>query len=139
MKLFIFLVAAMSLFGAEFIPNAYMHIVLQPSKNLVWQDDVSSSERQMSYKSAMAYCETLDYIGMTNWHIPNTAELYSLTDASRTPTISSTFAHTASGCYWALHDSMKGRVGIIDFSNGIKKSSQGFEQTCYIRCVHSLK
>ncbi len=49
----------------------------------------------MSYKSAMAYCETLDYIGMTNWRISNAAELYTLIDPNRTPTISSAFAHTS--------------------------------------------
>jgi hypothetical protein len=139
MKQLILLLTAMNLFGADFIPNTQMHVVLQPSKNLVWQDDTPSSERQMSYKSAMAYCETLDYIGVTNWRIPNTVELYTLIDPNRTPTISSAFAHTSSGCYWTLHDSMKGRVGIIDFSNGMKKSSQGFEQMCRVRCVSNLK
>jgi len=43
----------------------------------------------------MAYCETLDYIGMTNWRISNAAELYTLIDPNRTPTISSAFAHTS--------------------------------------------
>lgn len=139
MKLFIFLVAAMSLFGAEFTPNTYMHVVSQPSKNLIWQDDASSSERKMSYKSAMAYCETLDYIGMTNWRIPTAKELYSTINPNRTPSINSAFSHTASECYWTLSNNMKGHVGMIDFSNGMKKSANGFEQYCHIRCVSDLK
>ena len=85
MKQLILLLLAMSLFGANFISNTDMHVVLQPSKNLVWQDDTPSSERQMSYKSAMAYCKTLDYIGMTNWRISNAAELYTLIDPNGRP------------------------------------------------------
>lgn len=139
MKQLILLLAAMSLLGADFIPNTHMHVVLQPSKNLVWQDDSFSSERQLSYKSAMAYCETLDYIEITNWRIPTAKELYVTINPNRTPTIHSAFSHTASECYWVLSDHMKGHVGIIDFSNGMKKSANGFEQTCHVRCVSDLK
>lgn len=139
MKQLIFLVVAASLLGADFVPNAQTHVVFQPSKHLMWQDDESSSERQMSYKSAVAYCETLDYNEITDWRIPNTAELYALIDPNRTPTISSAFSHTYSGCYWALHDNIKGHVGIIDFSSGTKIAGNGFDRECHVRCVHSLK
>ncbi len=139
MKQLIFLVVAMSLFGADFIPNTQKQVVLQPSKKLVWQDDSTSSERQMSYKSAIAYCETLAYNGKNSWRIPTAEELYSIMDLNRTPTIHTAFSHTASERYWALSTHTKGHVGIIDFSNGMKKSAYGFEETCHIRCVSDLK
>lgn len=139
MKQLIFLVVAISLFGSDFIPNTQKQVVLQLSKKLVWQDDSTSSERQMSYKSAMAYCETLEYDGKNNWRIPTAKELYSIIDPNRTPTVHSAFSHTASERYWTLDTHTKGHVGIIDFSNGMKKSAYGYEEICHIRCVSDLK
>lgn len=126
-------------FGTDFIANPKNHTVEQKSAKLIWQDDVSSAERVMSYKSGMAYCETLDYAGSTNWRIPIAKELYSTINPNRTPTINLAFFHTASECYWTLSDQMKGHVGMIDFSNGMKKSANGLEQYCHIRCVSDLK
>ncbi|MFZ2889275.1 DUF1566 domain-containing protein [Sulfuricurvum sp.] len=132
--------ASTLIYGGDFIANAKSHTVVQNSTKLLWQDDPSSAERQMSYKSAMAYCETLDYADHTDWRIPSASQLLSITDTRRTPAISIAFFHTASGCYWVEHGSIKGHVGMIDFSDGMKKSVNGFEQTCHVRCVvHTLK
>lgn len=127
--------ASTLVYGGDFIANTKNHTVIQTSTKLLWQDDPSSAERVMSYKSALAYCETLENTGYINWRIPSASELLSITDIRRTPTISASFSHTASGCYWIEHGSVKGHVGMIDFADGSKKSVLGYTQTCNVRCV----
>lgn len=136
---FTLMLASALVYGGDFIANTKGHTVLQNSTKLLWQDDPSSAERLMSYKSALAYCETLENADHINWRIPSALELLLITNTQRIPTISAAFSHTASGCYWAEHGSMKGHVGIIDFADGTKKSTLSYEQTCHVRCVHSLK
>lgn len=45
---------------------------------LMWQ--ISTSERQISWKEAQAYCQTLRVGGFTNWRLPRQGELASILD-----------------------------------------------------------
>lgn len=128
-------------FGGDFIANPKNHTVEQKSAKLIWQDDASSAERVMSYKSAMSYCETLDYAGYTNWRLPIVPEFQKIVDMERTPTIYSVFSHTTTQCYWHSHRDRNGLVGVgfIDFSNGTKQAVFGHEYFCHARCVSDSK
>lgn len=128
-------------FGSDFIANPKNHTVEQKSAKLIWQDDASSAERVMSYKNAMAYCETLDYAGYTNWRLPTVPEFQKIVDMERIPTISTIFSHTATQCYWHSHKDNKGLVGVgfIDFSNGTKQAVVGYEHFCNVRCISDSK
>jgi hypothetical protein len=49
--------------------------------NLEWQDsNLSSGRFQPSHSSAFFYCENLTHAGKTDWRLPTTEELYSITN-----------------------------------------------------------
>jgi hypothetical protein len=141
MKWLILVLAAQSIFAAEFVTDIKKHVVFQPKANLIWQDDTSSADRVMSYKSAMAYCETLNHAEYTNWRLPTVPEFQKIVDMERIPTISAVFSNTATQCYWFNHRDNSGLVGIgfIDFSNGTKQTVFGHEHFCHARCVSDIK
>ncbi|MDD5212388.1 MAG: DUF1566 domain-containing protein [Sulfuricurvum sp.] len=126
-------------FGADYIPNAQKHTLAQPSAGLIWQDNQQASELTMSYKSALSYCESLGLSEVIDWRMPTIRELSAIVDTTRTPTIVSSFMHTASGCYWASGSSSKGGISYIDFTNALSTIGLGINKECYVRCVRKPK
>jgi hypothetical protein len=45
----------------------------------------ASGDGSMNWNEALAWCETLDYAGYTDWRLPNAKELQSIVDYSRSP------------------------------------------------------
>ncbi|MBQ4437677.1 DUF1566 domain-containing protein [bacterium] len=61
-------------------------VVFDPSTNLLWQ---KGSVPVNNWKSALAYCQNLDYAGYSDWRLPNKNELVTLVDYSRADPASS--------------------------------------------------
>lgn len=138
MKIVVYALVCMSLFGSDFISDKRMQTVIQSPDALMWQDDEQVSHQKMSYKSAMSYCESLGLNDMIDWRMPTKNELFRIVDMERTPTVLSVFAHTASDCYWAMLKDPNDRVGYIDFATGKSMSVIG-DHSCLIRCVRKMK
>ncbi len=49
--------------------------VIHKTTGLEWQ---KSFANELTWQQSIAYCETLDYAGHTNWRLPNVKELQSL-------------------------------------------------------------
>lgn len=63
----------------EKISFAGQDVILNKTTNLVWADAYSNKE---TWKSALKYCEDLNYGGVSNWRLPNINELKSLLNYS---------------------------------------------------------
>ncbi|MEN8905367.1 MAG: DUF1566 domain-containing protein [Clostridiales bacterium] len=52
---------------------------------LTYDSGYLTDEKAMDWKSALAWCENLDYAGYDDWKLPNAKELQSIVDYSRSP------------------------------------------------------
>ena len=50
---------------------------------LTWMQ--TDSGRGLNWEESLAYCENLDYAGISDWRLPNAKELHSIVDYSRSP------------------------------------------------------
>ncbi len=103
---------------------------------LMWQQ--ATDNGTYTWEQALAYCETLDIAGHTDWRMPNAKELVSLVDSSRTnPCIDiSYFPVTFSARYWSstTERNSTGRAWFVAFAFGYL---QGYVKTGanYVRAV----
>jgi hypothetical protein len=64
--------------------------VSDAATGLTWTQ--SDNGTGVLWQDALAYCETLDFAGASDWRLPNIKELHSLTDYSRSPDITGSAA-----------------------------------------------
>ncbi|MBI5194934.1 MAG: DUF1566 domain-containing protein [Nitrospirae bacterium] len=102
---------------------------------LVWQQ---GEPGEMSWGSALSYCEGLSLGGSTDWRLPNIKELESLTDDTRySPAINTTyFPNTISSYYWSSTTSASYPYYACDvyfFDGYVYRYYKDFNY--YVRCV----
>jgi hypothetical protein len=76
---------------------------------LMWQKetaDVSGNgsvgdEDNLPWQNALQYCETLDFVGHSDWRLPNVGELQSIVDYGRSYPSSDPIFGAESGWYWS--------------------------------------
>ncbi|MFZ3045677.1 MAG: DUF1566 domain-containing protein [Desulfatirhabdiaceae bacterium] len=85
---------------AEYVNNGN-GTVTDTSTGLTWQQDVP--EDVVTWEEALAYCESLDFGGESDWRLPTIKELRSLADYSRVnPSIDITFfQNTPPSFFWS--------------------------------------
>jgi len=98
MKTILLIIGLSSFLSAEF--TKVSNVVTDSKTGLVWQDDAVGS--QMSWQSALDYCETLSLDNYENWRLPNVNELKSIVEKSKNnPAIVDDFMNTSSSVYWS--------------------------------------
>jgi hypothetical protein len=117
-------------------------VVSDSSSNLEWQDDYSdnnNSIKEITWRSAIDYCENLNLDGKSDWTLPNINELTSLVDDSKNnPSLNEMFQHSNSNRYWSstTDDSSRSNAWSVSFSNGSHYNSDGNKNNnFYVRCV----
>lgn len=73
----------------DFIDNGNGTITDQAT-GLMWQ--ATDSNQTLNWEGALNYCENLEYAGYEDWRLPNTKELHSIVDYSRSPNTSNSAA-----------------------------------------------
>jgi hypothetical protein len=66
----------------DFIDNGDGTITDLPT-GLIWQGNDSGVT--LDWEESLNYCERLDFVGFDDWHLPNTKELQSIVDYTRSP------------------------------------------------------
>jgi len=80
MKIILLIMIGLSTFlSADFTKNG--DVVTDSKTGLAWQDDAIGS--QMSWQSAIDYCEALTLDTYEDWRMPNINELKSIVDRSK--------------------------------------------------------
>lgn len=124
--------------SANFTRDANTNIVTNLHTGLKWQDD---AVRKMSWYDAGTYCNNLSFQGLTDWRLPNRAELLTLVDNTRpkNPYIDVVFANLPIGFagYWTSEEQNADDAYYYNFGTGGAMSYVGKTQTAiYVRCVH---
>lgn len=113
-------------------------IVTDSDTNLMWQDDVASTERL--WDSSINYCETLNLAGYNDWRLPNKNELLSIVDYNKYNLVikGNVFQNIVSGEYWSS-TTYKGDTNYVWAVNTISGSSSTFIKTGnnYALCVRA--
>ena len=126
--------------SAKFSRNSTSEIVTNLTSGLKWQDN-SASKTQMSWHDAGAYCSNLNFQGLTDWRLPNRAELLTLVDNTRlqNPYIDVVFVNVPSSFagYWTSEESSTTNAYYYNFGTTVTMSEYTKTSTLiYVRCVH---
>ena len=139
MKIILLIMIGLSTFlSAEFTKSG--SVVTDSKTDLEWQDDALAND--MSWQSAIDYCEGLFLNSKDDWRLPNKKELLSIVDYSAyDPAISSVFEEIASDFfkyYWSstTYASDTGDALLVNFKNGYTDNSSKHHDYS-VRCVRS--
>ena len=116
-------------------------VVIDPKRNLMWQDNHESKTVQKNWQDAIHYCENLTFAGYSDWRLPGIVELESIADDTKyNPAIKIGFKNVTSDYYWSsspnVSDSSNAWLVYFNFGN----DSWGGKSTSYlVRCVRDSK
>jgi len=107
--------------------------------NLEWTDDSNAVFLTKNWTGAVAYCNSLNLGGYTDWRLPTRNELHSLSDYNKIkPTINSIFTNVAFGNYWSstVFVGSSGRAWDVTFIYG-NHATHNTSLKQYVRCVRT--
>ncbi len=141
MKNILILFVLVNLAFADFLRDDTKEIVMDTSTNLMWQDNNDTNGTTKTWSEANVYCQNLDFGGFTNWKLPNSNELLSISDMTKNnPAINSTFIYIKSERYWSSssykNDSVKAWCVNFNYSYLYMKYKT---DEYYVRCVRVVE
>jgi len=110
---------------------------------LVWEARDESAAGLVTWEGAIAFCEGLDYAGQTDWRLPNTKELSTLVDLTKSTTVKfdqTLFPTMKNSFYWASTTSNSSSTWAYDFSMSSAGSYTTYTKTNvadYVKCVRA--
>lgn len=118
-------------------------VVSDTITTLMWQ---RTDGGEMTYASAVAYCDTLTLGGFSDWRLPSSHELFSINDlALKNPAIPAVFTATAAEYWWSVDTLVadRSRVWCTNAGGGIgphpitETISAGGTKRFHVRAVRS--
>jgi len=131
------IVGIVTLLNAEFIRDDSKEIVVDRSTNLMWQDSSNVKNYTKIWRSAINYCENLDFAGYQDWRLPNINELESIVDYNKKyPSLNDIFKNFNSGGVWSSTSAFgaNDNAWAIYFSDGYDNKLSKISGE-YVRCV----
>ena len=125
--------------GDGFFRDELKDVVIDKERNLMWQDDVASSEVKKSYTDAIEHCENLDFAGLSDWYLPNVNELKSIVKAEHYPrAIIEVFENVYPSYYWSSSEYSPEYAWIVLF---IYEDVVHYHKTdkSYVRCARKVQ
>lgn len=110
--------------------------------SLVWIDNKTSVELQLTHKEAVPYCEELNYGGASNWRIPNIEEFATIVDKKNENSyINKAFKYNVPSGYWALKAHARTFWYYADYMHFVSGTPyfDSRHKKKYVRCVRDLK
>ncbi len=120
--------------ASDFIDNAN-GAVIDKKTGLIWQQDEGGRKK---WEDALTYCESMTLSGKNDWRLPNSIELQSLVDYTRSyPAIDITyFPSVHSNSYWSstTYPGNTDIAWLVYFGNG-EVGGEDKSLNFYVRCV----
>ncbi|VAY88018.1 hypothetical protein MNB_ARC-1_1282 [hydrothermal vent metagenome] len=137
------LLLLVNLANADFIRDNQKEVVVDTATNLMWQDSNETNTTKRDWSEALSYCESLDFAGYSDWHLPNINELFGVVDISVfNPAMSSKFKSVVSaGNYWSSTTVayVTPFAWSITFNYGQINQGDPKTQKNFVRCFRVLK
>jgi ribosomal protein L22 len=137
---------AMSVAQAELIRVDSKDVVVDTTRNLMWQDnsEVKSNEKKwedgliLKTYPAKEYCQNLNFAGYDDWYLPNKEELLSIVDKANEPTIVKVFQNIVFKGYWSstAFAGNTDKVWFVHFFNAFDNANRK-TYSYYVRCVRA--
>lgn len=128
-----------TLFASDFEKST--NIVIDKKQNLMWQDNLESTQYKEDITMGKTYCENLILNGYIDWRMATIKELQSILDiTNKNTTIKKEFLHTNPTKYWSssYNIAQQNSFWYIDFKSG-RVEFENQNQQNSIRCVRNLK
>jgi len=113
-------------------------IVTDSKTKLMWQDNNDAKTVTKNWQGAIDYCEALNFGGYTDWRLPNTRELRSIVDYSRSnPAMNPAFVNVTIHYYYGSSTSLSGKTDYawdVSFYEGHVSGGYKYD-SLYVRCV----
>ncbi len=149
-KILLSLAVIGSLAQAEFIRDDNKEVVIDTTRNLMWQDNGETKNVKKLWEEfgvprleqypAKSYCEKLDFAGFNDWYLPSKDELLSIVDKRYEPAAVKEFKNITSSLYWTsnLYGNDTNRAWNVSFYNGYESwNPKGYN--FLVRCVRDNK
>jgi len=135
----IFIFITLSLFSSDFEKS--INIVTIQKQNIMWQDNLESTQYLEDITMAKTYCENLILNGYIDWEMATIEQLQTLIDISNKKTaIKKEFQYTTPTKYWSKSKFIvdENQYWYVDFKTGlVNYDNQNKRYT--VRCVRNLK
>jgi len=125
--------------AASFVDNGDQ-TVSDLQSGLTWDQRETTA---MTWTAALSYCENLSFAGQTDWRLPNTKELSTLVDLTKSTTVKfdqTLFPTMKNSFYWASTTSNSSSTWAYDFSMSSAGSYTTYTKTNvadYVKCVRA--
>jgi len=140
MKIFIvFCVMSISIFANDFEKS--LNIVIDKTANIMWQDNLESTQYLEDITMAKTYCENLILNGYIDWKMATIKQLQTIMDiTNKDVTIKKEFQYTSASKYWSKspYHLNTNQFWYVDFKTGIVNFSTR-DNKYTVRCVRDLK
>ncbi len=135
----IFIFITFSLFASDFEKS--INIVTNQKHNIMWQDNLESTQYIEDITMAKTYCENLILNGYIDWEMATIKQLLSIIDiSSQKIAIKKEFQYSTATKYWSStpYVANKNQYWYVDFKTGlVNHENQNKKYT--VRCIRNLK
>jgi predicted ATPase len=138
-KSFLFFIIVVSIFANDFEKS--LNIVTDKTTNIMWQDNLESTQYLENITMAKTYCENLILNGYIDWKMATIKQLQTILDiTNKNTTIKKEFQYTTQSKYWSKSNYIvnKNQFWYIDFKTGIVNFSTRDNQYT-VRCIREFK
>ena len=138
--LFIFLCVSF-VFSQQLTRDSRSKVVKDYANNLMWIDNKSVIEIQMTHKEALSYCENLTHSGYAHWRLPTITEFKTIVDKKRKSYIKKAFKFNVPTGYWAYKAHFRTFWYYADYMNFVSGTAYFDNRNVnkYVRCVRNIK
>ena len=120
----------------NFLRDNKKEVVLDSKSKKIYYD--STPSKKMDFESAITYCKDMNYLGYSDWRLPNKDELKSLFELSRSHiSIKHAFQNIQKGIYWSSTKDRRNDAYYVDFDLG-RYSTTSYEHEFYAICVKEI-
>jgi len=137
--LFLFFISFHFLFSSEF--KKIQNVVIDKKQNIMWQDNLESTEYLEDITLAKTYCDNLILNGYIDWKMASVKQLQNIVDITKKDiAIKNEFKFTTPTKYWTKTPFVddKNKYWYIDFKTA-EIAYSDMENRYTIRCIRDIK
>jgi len=142
MKFLMVVLIFVSLLDAKIYRKHNINVVIDDTRNLMWQDNSAVIKTLKTHEDATAYCEQSTHAGFMNWRIPEIEEFETIVNKKNFKNyINYAFKYNVPDGYWARKAHWRTFWFYADYMHFISGTPyfDSRHKTKYVRCVRTIE